>query len=364
MTVLEEEAGTTSTASVDDFVVLTINASWRCPVKCSYCHVTMKASLDDRTVIDEHSLRTQLESAFANGVTEIRFSGGEPVSLGRKLFAYADIVYATLGAKPNLLTSGAGINERWLRDAAGRFNGIYVSVENPFKPLQRFVNNKRILSVMRANSCDELPFRYGLTLVSADQFGNLHKIFDLLYDNMRRSAMPQLDYPCLKGFVMPDDNELIVLQAQTRDIFQANGLVPYYFVNLIGSPVYLFAGATRVVLNLHPDGRYDIYDTIAEARQYSYQMKRYAFEAQRQSQTCQKCQWVSSCRFHESGRLMYDWCDTRRAIWRGVYEGLNVTRSGDLSPGDDFVRFLQSDPETRARIEAVQAVSGMSTGSS
>ena len=364
MSVLDDQA-TASTAQSDrDLVVLTINASWRCPVKCSYCHVTMKASLDDRSVIDSESLQRELLSAHANGVTEIRFSGGEPVSLGRKLFDYADLVYDTVGIKPNLLTSGAGINDRWLKRASGKFQGIYVSVENPFDPLQTFVDNRRILRIMRESFSEDLPFQYGLTLITAEQFGNLSAIFEFLYDNMHRSVMPQLDYPCLKGFDMPTTTQLATLQSQTQEIFRIHGLIPYFFVNLIGSPVYLFAGSARVVLNLHPDGRYDIYDTMDEARKYSYQMKRYALEAQRQSTTCQKCQWRSACRFHESGRLMYDWCDTRRAIWRGIHEGLSMPSSNELTPGDIFIHFLQTDPDIQTRIEELQSVTGMSTGSS
>jgi hypothetical protein len=257
MSVLDEQATASTTESDRDLVVLTINASWRCPVKCSYCHVTMKASLDDRSVIDSESLKAELLSARANGVTEIRFSGGEPVSLGKKLFDYTDLVYDTTGIKPNLLTSGAGINDRWLKRASGKFQGIYVSVENPFNPLQTFVDNRRILRIMRENFSEDLPFQYGLTLVTAEQFGNLSAIFELLYDNMYYSVMPQLDYPCLKGFAMPDAMQLATLQSHTREIFRTHGLVPYFFVNLIGSPVYLFAGSARVVLNLHPDGRYD-----------------------------------------------------------------------------------------------------------
>jgi MoaA/NifB/PqqE/SkfB family radical SAM enzyme len=324
----------------------------------------MKASLDDRTTIDRETLRHQLHLAQANGVTEIRFSGGEPVSLGKKLFDYADLVYDTVGIKPNILTSGAGINDHWVRQARGRFQGIYVSVENPLEPLQKFVDNKRILRIMRDNFSDEIPFQYGLTLITAEHFKNLKAIFDLLYENTYYAMMPQLDYPCLKGFVMPHTAQLDTLQSQTRDIFDAYGLVPYFFVNLIGSPVYLFADSARVVLNLHPDGKYDIYDTMAEASKYSYQMKRYAREAQAQSMTCKKCEWVDSCRFHESGRLMYDWCDTRRAIWRGIYEGLGIPSTLEQAPGLSFVNFLRSDPSISTRIKELRSVTGMSTGSS
>lgn len=308
----------------NDISVLTINVTWRCPVKCSYCHITMKASLDDRGVLSRDALNRELDSARKYNITEYRFSGGDPIVIGDTLFEYADLVFDKTGQKPSLLTSGIGINDSWMRKARGKFSGIYLSVENPLEPIQTVVDNKYVLKLIGEYSCTELPFQYGLTLIEAHHFKNVVEIFEMLYENSARKVMPQLDYPCIKNYVLPTSRQLQEVYESTRTLFAKYGLIPFYFVNLVGSLAYLGDDKLRVVVNLHPDGKYDIYDTLLDAWEYSYKLKYYALKQQSQSTTCQKCEWVDSCKFHESGRIQYDWCDLRMAIFQGMYAGLNI----------------------------------------
>lgn len=345
-----------------DISVLTINASWLCPVKCSYCHVTEKASLNDSTILSRDALARELAFAKNNNVTEIRFSGGDPVVLGDKLFEYADLVYDITGRKPDLLTSGIGIGNKWMTKARGKFGGIYVSVENPIEPIQTVVDNKRILHMIRDNVSDELPFRYGLTLVVAEHFKNIETIFDILYNNVNQQFMPQLDYPCLKDFVVPNPEQLGDMYRATKSLFLKYGLIPYYFVNLIGSPVFLSKNSLRVVLNLHPDGKYNIYDTMIEAWQYAYRLKMYALKVQNQSVTCNKCKWKKACRLHEGGQLQYDWCDLRRTIWDGISDGLGIHNSNGKTRGEYYVDFMKTDPLIQDTLNRVLTTTGMSTG--
>lgn len=163
-----------------NFMVLTINPTWRCPVNCSYCHITEKASLEDKQVINASTLKTELLKASKLGFQEIRFSGGEPLVIGDKLFDFADLVFDTTGVKPSLLTSGLGMNLKWASKARGKFSGIYVSVENPIEPIQTVVNNKEIIKFMNDNSSEDLPLTYGLTLLTSEHFKNAKTIFDLL----------------------------------------------------------------------------------------------------------------------------------------------------------------------------------------
>lgn len=307
-----------------DFSVLTINVTWRCPVKCSYCHITMKASLDDAHVLSKKDLIQELTLAKKYNFSEYRFSGGDPVVIGDTLFEYADIVFDITGHKPGLLTSGIGINDRWMEKAKGKFGGIYISVENPLQPIQKVVDNNHVLRLIRNFSSDELPFRYGLTLIESHHFANMVEIFDVLFENSNFMYMPQLDYPCIKNYEKPNSQHLHDAYSSTRSIFSKHGIIPYYFVNLIGSPVLLSEDIQRVVVNIHPDGKYDIYDSLLEGWRYAYKLKIYAQNQQQKSNTCQKCEWIDSCKFHEGGRVQYDWCDLRMALFQGIYDGLDV----------------------------------------
>lgn len=308
-----------------DISVLTFNVTWRCPVKCPYCYITTKVSLDDKTVLSKEDLIRECELGVHYGIKEYRFSGGEPTIIGDTLFEYADLVRDITGQKPTLLTSGIGINDKWLLKAKNRFSIIAISVENPLEPLQTVVDNKKMLRVIKEHACDEeLPLKYGLTLIAARQFKNVERIFDMLYENVDGQFMPQLDYPCLKEFNKPTSNELHDIYLSTRSLFEKYSVIPYYFVYLIGSIVWLSEDVFRHVINLYADGQYQMHDSLLDRWQFEYKQQNYALKLQNTSTTCQKCSWMDSCKHHPEGRLQYDWCDLRRAIFEGIYDGLGV----------------------------------------
>lgn len=241
-----------------DLAVLTFDVTWYCPVKCPYCYIAMKVSRDDKTILPKEDLVQECKVGAQYGIKEYRFSGGEPTTIGDRLFEYADTVYDITGLKPTLLTSGVGITDKWLSKARNKFSVIAVSVENPLEPLQTVVDHKRVLEIIREYASEELPLRYGLTLVTASHFKNIETIFDILYENVNRQFMPQLDYPCLKDSVSATPSELHDMYVSTRNLFRKYGVVPYYFVYLVGSLVWLNRDILRIVLHLYPDGRYEI----------------------------------------------------------------------------------------------------------
>ncbi|MCP4605115.1 MAG: hypothetical protein GY847_32090, partial [Proteobacteria bacterium] len=79
-------------------------------------------SREDKGVLAAEDLIRECKSGAKYGVKEYRFSGGEPTTIGDKLFEYAEIVYDITGQKPTLLTSGVGISNRWLKKAANKFS--------------------------------------------------------------------------------------------------------------------------------------------------------------------------------------------------------------------------------------------------
>lgn len=306
-----------------DWTVININVTWFCPVHCSYCHVTTKASHEDRLILSPEKLIAECKVGADLGVKEYRFSGGEPASLGDRLFEYADIVFEYTGKKPAVLTSGVYLNDDWLKKARGKFSGIYISVENPLSPLQTVVDSTKVLRIIKDNFSDDLPIKYGVTLITAPQFKNISQIFDLFYKNVDQTFMPQFDYPCLKDFTSPTKEELEDIACETTKLFKKYGLIPFYFVDVIGSLLFLKEKFLRVVVNLNPDGTYDINDSMLNAFKMKYSWLDYSFNRQQNSPACQKCEWFDTCRYHSIG-LMYDWCNLRGALFGGMYEGLKL----------------------------------------
>lgn len=321
---MEREATTSfETRRLEDWTVLNINVTWFCPVKCEYCHITSKGSHKDRRILSLQDLARECEVGRSYGIDEYRFSGGEPLSLGDRLFEYADVVRDITGKKPAVLTSGIYLNKNWLHKARGKFSGIYISIENPFEPLQHVVDPIKMMELIRGNFTEDLPLRYGLTLVTASQFANIKRIFNTYYDNVNRSFMPQLEYPSLKNFILPSEEELKNIYSETKWVFREFGAIPYYFVNVIGPIAALSNNSYRVVANLNPDGRYDIYSSMREAFETKYKWIEYSKIRQQESETCQSCDWIQCCR-HHGGDLMYDWCNLRKAIFQGIYDGLKT----------------------------------------
>jgi MoaA/NifB/PqqE/SkfB family radical SAM enzyme len=264
----------------------------------------------------------ELRAARKCGVREYRFSGGDPLVVGDRLFEYADIVSAVTGEKPALLSSGAGITPGWLKKARGKFSEIAVSVENPLAPLQTKLDVENLLEIIRQYTCDETPLTYGLTLVSADRFRDVVDIFTMLYDNVGRKFMPQLDYPCLRTYEPPSPPQLADLRRETASLFERFGLIPCYFAYFVGSLNWAANRQLRINVNLDPDGSYQIYDSFLERLQIEYRWQKYIRAQQQSSSRCGKCEWVDCCTHHPRWELRYDWCELRRAVFEGMYDGL------------------------------------------
>ncbi len=308
----------------NDLSVLTFNVTWECHVRCDYCYRANHISHDDDLILSEENLIKESNNAKQYDIKEYRFSGGEPISIGDKLFHYADIVTDITKQKPILLTSGYGITEKWLKKARNKFRNIAVSVENPFNPLQKQVNNKRILDIMKSNISSELPFSYGLTLLTAADFKNINKIFDYLYEYLNGKTMPQLEYLSIRDFVQPSKNQISDLTQSTKKLFEKYGIIPFYFVLFIGSLNWLPDNIKRIVLNLHPEGNYQIYKSLTERWQVEYRWQNYVMEQHDNSSICLNCEWIDACKYHPQWELKYDWCEIRKAIFQGAFEGLKL----------------------------------------
>lgn len=301
-----------------DIIELTFNLTWYCPVKCEYCY---RARINDNTkleILSESDLRRECLKAKELGVEHYRFSGGEPISIGDRLFKYADIVNEITDYKPALLTSGYLITDTWLNKAKNKFSSIAISVDNPFK----YEKSKKMLDLIKENTSEELPLVYGVTLIEAEYFDRIYDIFVYMYDYVGRKFMPQMDYNCLQNYVQPTENQLNSLIENTKQIIVKYGLPPYYFVYLIGSPLWIDEDIQRYVLNLHPEGNYQIYDDMKERLDVEYRWRNYLLQQQMHSQLCLNCDWIEVCKHHPLWDIRYDWCSLRKALFEGIFLGL------------------------------------------
>lgn len=304
--------------------LLSINVTWYCPVKCSYCHILFKASHRDKTILSKRVLKQEVINARNLGIEDIRFSGGEPIAIGNKLFEYAKIVFDNFGKKPSILTSGIGINDEWLRKASGLFSGILISVENPFNPLQFVTNADKLLRQIKENHSKELPLYPGLTIVHPSDFNKLPEIFDYIYDATDQISYPQLGSLSHRDFKTLSKEELHNLESSTEKIFTKYGYLKYYFTDFIGSLDLSLKNTRRIVVNLNPNGLYGFHRNLMEAIENKKRSEESNDIAQKLSPLCNKCRWNDICNYHLTslGEIRYDWCDVRLALWKGITKGI------------------------------------------
>jgi len=305
--------------SDNDITVLTFNLTWACPTRCSYCYRALSHDQAYSETLSREDVIKHATIAKKNGIKEYRISGGEPLSIGEELFEYAEIIFEITGLKPILMTSGYLIDDAWMKKAENKFSAVAISIDNPLESKKSL----RVLDLIKHNTSNGVPLTYGLTLIKRHFFKDLKRIFSYLYQYVDYKFMPQLDYPCLGNtFEEPTYEQLQDLENNTAQLFRHYGLIPYYFVYLVGSLLWLKENQQRIVLNLHPEGNYQIYDSLEERLSIEYRWRYYLLDQQRKSKICQECDWLDSCKHHPLWDLRYDWCSIRKAIFQGMYKAL------------------------------------------
>lgn len=94
----------------------------KCNLNCSYCHFFSKHDRANALDLPENLLDDYLNfikyfNKHTISKNSVRFSGGDPIILGDKLFEIADKTYKITNLKPFILTGGKGINKDWINKA-------------------------------------------------------------------------------------------------------------------------------------------------------------------------------------------------------------------------------------------------------
>jgi MoaA/NifB/PqqE/SkfB family radical SAM enzyme len=309
-----------------DITVLTINETWYCPVKCPYCHITLKASLEDTRKLETEDLISACKEANRIGINQYRFSGGEPTIVGETLFEHAKIVTKITGKKPLLLTSGFNLSEEWCSEARNLFSGIYISAESPIKPFHSVIKPEKILHFIKQYSTKSLPLQLGITLIKPECYPKLYEIFSYLYEGADRKTIPQLSSPSLKNYISPTMSQLRYLKEETEKIFANFGIIPYYFSEFVGSLLHIRDKANRFVINLNPYGKFHPFSSLKEGLQRQVTLrKRIMFE---KIEKCRECAWKDCCHTFDGGIInkipYFSICSTRKTIYQGILDGLEI----------------------------------------
>lgn len=292
----------------------TITSTDRCNAACTYCHYYSaggKAALRNggtsrrlfRSDIDRDTLEAYFsfiayfKEKFPGCNIFYRFSGGDPLVLGDRLFEMANRGHEVIGVKPYVLTAGKSISPDWVEKAKrSSLSHACVSLENPLNPDPGAPNPHVILDRIKTLSTENFPLKLGLTVVRNEDFSKLYDVCEYVYNEA--GILPNLAEINYDKFVVPTDKEIEGFQENIFKIFRRwYGKTPINVFAYVSPEIYSdHGGAKSYLIEL------DIHDPykIKESRNYdqiidnivSFQDK-HAYPKSGCPET--KCPWYKNC---------------------------------------------------------------------
>lgn len=187
----------------------------KCNANCSYCHFFSKK---DKGKLNE-DISNDIFDLYASFIKEVkrvlpknievhcRFSGGEPLSLGNRVFNLAEKLYKKTGIKPYILTNGKGIENNFITLAKKSFiSHLVVSLENPLEPDRGAPNPNEIIKKIKKYNSIKFPIIPGAIIIKNDQFKNLYKICNIFYKKLQ--CLPTINELGYDFFIPPTKKQL------------------------------------------------------------------------------------------------------------------------------------------------------------
>jgi len=212
---------------------ITIGVTGRCNAACSYCHYYR----DNKRKEVAYDISDELFDTYIEfvarwldtiaGQTTYRFSGGEPLVLGDRLFILADRAYARTSVKPFVLTSGKALSEPWVQKATrSSISHLFVSIENPVHPARGAPNPKKVAKAIQTLDSSSLPIVPGVCVIPNNCFKHLYEICCWFYDELGRiPVISEINYSAYTSPTETEWNDLSSnLERVVRDFYHKTPL--------------------------------------------------------------------------------------------------------------------------------------------
>lgn len=245
---------------------VSIEITGRCNSTCSYCHFFATRDRKEYgydispALFDNYMKFIKYWKENVKGELSFRFSGGEPLVLGDKLFDYSNHAFKVTGIKPFILSVGKTLDKEWVEKAkTNSISHVFVSIENPINPDKGAPDpNKTIKKIKELNSV-ELPILAGVCVVPNSNFKDLKKTCDWFYENL--GYIPSIAEINYDVYVSPTEHEWRALEENLHLIYQT-----YYGktnLNLFHSvsPELSYQGNDPYLFSLDLENSYGITDS-------------------------------------------------------------------------------------------------------
>lgn len=228
----------------------------RCNAACTYCHYYES---HDRKLV-EYDISDDLFETYMDfihhwskevpGRISYRFSGGDPMVLGDRLFALADIGLKKTSMRPFVLTAGKALGREWVNRARNSaFSHVFVSVENPIRPDPGAPNPFKVVQMIQKYNSLELPIVPGVCVIPNDCFKHIYEICNWFYREV--GSIPLI---CEKNYSLyqsPTEDEWRALEDCIPEVIK--DFFPKTQLNIFSSvvPEYAYGGQDPYLFELN-----------------------------------------------------------------------------------------------------------------
>ncbi|MFZ5986461.1 MAG: radical SAM protein [Bacillota bacterium] len=312
-----------------DTICFSINITERCNCRCSYCHFYSRFSPNKYFCdIDDNIFNTYLLliKYFIDNYTQnihVRFSGGEPLVIGDRIFDLSKKVYKILGIEPYVLSNGLLLDTEVMSKAKNSsVNKFVVSLENPYDIDPYSVDTNKNIEKIKFLSNDKVSVVPGLVIIKNNMFKKMLDICDYFYYHL--NEIPTLSELSYDKYEPPNASEFLDLYENTKAIVKkyfnktALELFPYVVPELSFSfkNCYVIELYARNRFNLSINNIPNVADTIVNLIHRCY-MNRFCDNTE--------CDWFDYC---QNIRLFWknklnDYCKYKKTICSAYYDSLS-----------------------------------------
>jgi len=310
----------------------------RCNLHCTYCHFFSHVSRTSANDISDELFEEYMKfiSEFRDrigGEVTYRFSGGDPIVLGDRLFELGNKGYELTKIKPYFLTAGNGINDNWIEKARkSAFTHAFVSLENPLNPDPGSIDPIETMKKIAKYSSDDFKLELGCTVIRNEDFKEIYNICKMIYEETGK--LPKLQEINFLPYKSPTDKEFEELYENlVKVIEEFYSKAPLDFFPYI-SPEFN-AGhdkKTSYLMELNMNNLHKIGEVPFEEAMESVIARR-GLNYPKGKCTNEKCDWYNECKnvkwlwvqksnFVTAEQKFKDYCKFKRAINQAFYDAL------------------------------------------
>ena len=174
----------------DTKICISIIVTGRCNCNCEYCHFYASHSREkynrdiDLGLFNRYIDYINYMKSITKNIS-IRFSGGEPLFMGDKLWELTNMCYNKTGIKPYIMTNGKLLCKDIAKKAkSNNVRAFVVSIENPFENIKG--TEKTDDTLKRIKNCEgiDIPILFGMLVVKNENYKDIFKIANYFYDNV------------------------------------------------------------------------------------------------------------------------------------------------------------------------------------